>query len=152
MTLVTFSLKDVHYSLDVSHVEEVIPLPEITPLAKLPSFFCGMINLRGCALPIIDLRKRLGIEAEAYELSNDIIVIKYHDKTIGLIVDKVLSVVDVLEKDIMSSPTVTEGVDIQYISGVFQLETSLITLINLEMILNISEDVLTNFNLHLSGV
>ncbi len=152
MTLVTFSLKNVHYSIDVTFVEEVIPLPAITPVAKLPSFFCGVINLRGCAVPIIELRKWLDLEVACHELSNDIIVIKVDKKIMGLIVDKVLSVVDIQDHQIIPPPTMHEDIDIKYISGVVQLDSRLSMLIDLEEILNMADRSLACIDLKLSEI
>ncbi len=135
MTLITFSLDKMNYALDVVHVNEIIPLPEITPMAKLPSFFCGVINLRGSALPIIDLRKRLELEREEYRLSDDIIVIHINDQTMGLIVDKVLTVVDIESSQILPPPKMNEEIDIRHLAGVVQVESSLLMLINLNAIL-----------------
>ena len=139
MTLVIFSIKNVRYSVDVRNIEEVIPLPKITPLSNLPSFVCGIIYLRGRTVPIIDLRKRLGYEDHSFELDNDIIVTKVHGKIAGLIVDKVLSVVDVQDDLLIEPPDMIEGIDNRYMSAVTQLDQELIILLNLEKILTLTE-------------
>ncbi len=144
MTLVIFSLKNVRYAVDVSRVEEVIPLPAITPLYNLPSSVCGIIDLRGNAVPIIDLRKRLGHGDHPYELDNDIIVIKVNGKIAGLIVDKVLSVIDIQEKQMIAPPDVIDGLDNRYIASVAQMESELVLLLNLDNILTAPERDILN--------
>ena len=140
MTLVTFSISEARYALDVHHVEEVIPLPEITPLSNLPAFIRGMINLRGRAVPIIDLRKRLGVLDAKDELDNDFVVMKVHGKTTGLIVDKVQAVVNLKEDRLMPPPEMMEGVDIRYIAHVAQLESELLVFLDIDKILSASEN------------
>jgi len=153
MTLVIFSIKKIRYSLDVRSVEEVIPLPAITSLSNLPSFFTGIIYLRGNAVPIVDLRKRLGYEDHPYELDNDIIVIKVNGKTAGLIVDKVLSVIDVDELLLMNVQDAIEGVDNKYLSAVAHIENELIILLNVEQILSApGGDPYMKFNVDAQGV
>lgn len=136
MTLVSFSLNGVKYALDIFYVEEVIPLPEITFLAKLPSSFRGMINLRGVSVPIMDLRVCLGMDARPDALENDIIVIKVLHKVMGLIVDKVLDVSEIEDEECLPSPDVSDGIDLQYISGVAQLGPDFVSIIQLEALLN----------------
>lgn len=144
MTFVTFSLNDVLYALDIAHVEEVIPLPEITPVAKLPSFFRGMINLRGAAVCIMDLRTRLGLDAKPDTLETDIIVVKIADTLIGLIVDKVMNVTEIREDQHMSPPDGDAGIETHYIVGVARLGKVFVSIIQLERILKSDgkEDVL----------
>lgn len=135
MIYVTFSLNTAHYALDVAYVEEVIPLPAITPVAKLPLFFRGMINLRGTAVPIMDLSLRLGMKSCADALQTDIIIIKMAQKMTGLIVDKVLNVIEIQDEECIQPPEVNDEIEIQYIAGVAQLGADFIALIQLDRIL-----------------
>lgn len=135
MTLVIFSLENICYSLDVMNVEEVVPLPSITPLASLPPFICGMVNLRGSAVPIINLRKRFGLKNRPDELDDQVIFVKFHDSITGLIVDKVLSVEDVSEEQFMPPPDMIHGIDIQYMSAAIQIGNDLTVILNLDNIL-----------------
>lgn len=139
MTLVIFLLEDVRYSLDVKNVEEVVPLPAITPLATLPFFIRGIINLRGCAVPIIDLRKRLRLKERRDELDDEVIIVNFHNKITGLIVDKVLSVKDVPEDQFIPPPDMIEGVDIRYMNSVVQIGSDLIIILNLDNIFSMKE-------------
>lgn len=139
MTLVIFFLEGIRYSLDVKNVEEVVPLPAITPLAILPFFIRGIINLRGSMVPIIDLRKRLGIGENQDDLDNEIIIVKFQNKTTGLIVDKVLSVVDVCEDQFIPPPEMIDGVDIRYMASATQIGSDLIIVLNLNNIFSLKE-------------
>ena len=140
MVCVVFSLKGARYAIDVVNVEEVIPLPAITPVAKLPSFFCGMINLRGHAVPIMDLKNRLGMGVHLHVLSNDIVVIKVDGNITGLIVDKVLAVIEIQEDQRISAPQMNPGIDIQYIAGMAQLDSGLTFLLNIDRILAMTKN------------
>ncbi len=151
MTFVTFSLNRIHYALDIACVEEVIPLPEITPVPMLPLSFRGMINLRGLALPIMDLRIRLGLEPRPDALETDIIVVEMGQKRVGLIVDKVLEVCDIQDEQFLPPPKVSDGIDIQYIVGVAQLGMAFVFLMQLDQILNFDQkESFSNLNLQLS--
>jgi len=139
MILLIFSLQDVRYSLDVKNVEEVVPLPAITPFASLPSFIRGIINLRGNAVPVIDLRTRLGLMKCQDELYNKVVIVKLGNKLTGLVVDKVFSVLEVSENKFIPPPEMMEGVDIRFMSAAIQIESELLVILNLENILSIKE-------------
>mgnify|MGYP000497098657 CR=1 FL=1 len=153
MTFVTFSLNDIHYALDIACVEEVIPLPEITPVANLPLSFRGMINLRGCALPIMDLRTRLGLEPMPDALETDIIVIKMRQKLIGLIVDKVLEVCEIQDEQFLPPPKVSDCIETPYIKGVAQLGMAFVFLMELDQILTFEKkDSFANLDFQMSEI
>ena len=139
MILLIFSLQDVRYSLDVKNVEEVVPLPAITPFATLPSFIRGIINLRGNAVPVIDLRKRLGMKESKDELYNKVVIVKFRNKITGLVVDKVFSVSEVSESQFVSPPEMMEGVDVRFMSAAIQMGSELLVILNLENILSLKE-------------
>ncbi len=139
MNSVIFCLNNVRYAIDISVVEEVIPLPAITSIARLPSFIRGIINLRGITIPVIDLKERLGIGASPYELNNDIIIVRTNDKRAGFIVDDTLSIMDIPDSLFTPPPDIISGIDIRYISATARVDSDLIIFINLDNILTIKE-------------
>ena len=139
MNFVIFLLNDVRYAINISVVEEVIPLPAITSIARLPSFIRGIINLRGNTIPVIDLKERLGIGASPYELNNDIIIVKAHNKVAGFIVDDTLSITDIPDNLFTPPPDIINGIDIRYISATAQIGKDLIISLNLDNILSLKE-------------
>lgn len=140
MNIIIFLLDRVRYAINVDAVDEVIPLPAITPLAKLPPFIRGIINLRGHAIPIMDLKDRLGTGTSYYELDNDVIIAKIHNKRIGLIVDDTLSIINVPDAIFIPPPDMINEIDIRYISAVAKINSDLIILLNLDNILNLNEE------------
>jgi purine-binding chemotaxis protein CheW len=64
-------------------------------LPQPPFFMEGVINLRGHIIPVIDLRKRLGLEISDYNDGTRIIVVEFSGQTVGAIVDAVREVAQV---------------------------------------------------------
>ena len=62
--LVVFSLAGERYAVDTAHVQDVVPLPEITPLPCTPSFVLGVVNHRGRILPVLDFRRLFDLSGE----------------------------------------------------------------------------------------
>lgn len=139
MNLIVFLLENARYSLDVKNVEEIVPLPYITPLANLPSFIRGIINLRGTAVPVLDLRKRIGLKSKSDELNDTVIIVNFHDTITGLIVDRVLYVIDVYEDQFMPPPEMLNGIDVKYMYAAAQVDKQLTVVLNLDNILTLKE-------------
>ena len=90
------------YGIDAEQVETIITDHTITRLPRVPHYVRGIINLRGQIIPIIDIRLRLG-KPEADE--NCIMVVNVGNDCIGILVDGVDKMVDVLPSSILPMPT-----------------------------------------------
>ena len=62
--LVSFKLANEEFGVDIIQVQEIMRLQEITKVPQMPDFVEGVINLRGNVIPIVDLRKKFGIEVK----------------------------------------------------------------------------------------
>ncbi len=103
MQMLTFSLDNVLYGVDVHQVREVKNFEGVTPVPYAPDYVRGVTNLRGEVIPVIDLRKRFGITGKTNENTNIMIIVQ--DKhPIGIMVDSVMEVLTLSKKDIESNP------------------------------------------------
>ena len=64
--VVAFKLRNEEYGFSILNVQEIKGLTDITRVPFAPDFIKGVINLRGSVLPVIDLKKRLGLEDTPY--------------------------------------------------------------------------------------
>lgn len=141
LQLVTFKLGAEEFSVEILKVQEIIRLIELTRVPKAPSFIDGVINLRGNVIPVMDLRKRFGIEVT--ETTNDtrIIIVEIGEATVGFKVDAVNEVLRISTDTIEPPPSMVSGVDSEYIEGVGKLEDRLLILLNVDKILADSEKI-----------
>jgi purine-binding chemotaxis protein CheW len=138
--LVTFTLGHEEYGVDISKVREINRLTEITHVPKAPTFVEGLINLRGTVVPIIDLRKRFGIEPAGEEKQQRIIVVDIGGRTIGVIVDSVSEVLNLAAEAIDEVPaTISCGVNQRFLTGVGKIGNRLMLLLDLDSILSADE-------------
>src|SRR5699024_3070829 len=93
------------------------------------------INLRGVIIPVIDLRKRFGIEQTGMTEDNRIIIVNFNNKEVGIIVDVASDVTDIPKEIIEAPPEVIGSINVDYVEGVVKLEQRLIVLLNLESLL-----------------
>jgi purine-binding chemotaxis protein CheW len=118
-------------------VQEIIRVAEITPVPRAPAAIKGVINLRGRIIPVIDLKRRLGLgEVESTRVAR-VVVVRLKDRLVGLLVDGASQVLKVPLSIIEPAPEEVVEIDANYIRGVAKLEKRLIILVDLVKILGV---------------
>lgn len=133
--LATFVLAREEYGVDVKQVQEIRRVTEITSVPRAPEFVRGVINLRGRILPVLDLRRRLGLGEVTVGRASRIVVVHLRGRLLGLLVDGAQQVLKVPVSQVEPAPeeVVQKGGD--YIRGVAKLADRLIVLVDLERLL-----------------
>jgi purine-binding chemotaxis protein CheW len=133
--LVTFYLDREEYGVDVRRVQEIRRVGEITTVPRAPEFVRGVINLRGRILPVLDMKKKLGLGEVAESRAARIVVVRVRERLLGLLVDGASQVPKIPVSRIEPPPeeVVERGGD--YIRGVAKLDDRLIILVDLERLL-----------------
>jgi len=139
LQLVTFSIGDEEFGVEILKVQEIIRMLEITKVPKAPPFVEGVINLRGKVIPILDLRKRFGLQSRSHDKNTRIIVIEINSMIVGFIVDSVSEVLRLPANTVEPPPPVVAGLDSDYISGVGKLEDRLLIMLDLNRLLSNEE-------------
>lgn len=138
---VVFRLGKEEYAFDITSVKEIRDLEQVAKVHRSPSYIEGVMNLRGKLVTVVDLRKRLGIEAKAPDDSSKIVVIEAADAPVGFLVDEVTEVIRVGKEDIEQAPAyVADGLEAEYVKGIAKMETRLVTIIDPVRILELSTD------------
>lgn len=140
LQLVTFSIDEEEFGVNILKVQEIIRIMEITRVPRSPEFVEGVINLRGRVIPIVDLRRRFGLAAIAHDKDTRIIIIELNSLVVGFIVDAVSEVLRIPADTVEPTPPVAAGVDSEYISGVGKLQDRLLILLDLDKLLT-AEDL-----------
>jgi purine-binding chemotaxis protein CheW len=133
--LATFVLDREEYGVDVRQVQEIRRVGEITAVPRAPKFVRGVINLRGRILPVLDLKRKLGLGDVALQRNARIVVVRTADRVLGLLVDGASQVLKVPVSRVEPPPeeVVERGGD--YIRAVAKLDDRLIILIDLARVL-----------------
>jgi len=134
---VGFGISKEHFGVNILSVQEIIRSTEVTAVPNSPTFVEGVINLRGDIIPVIDLRKRLGLfNAEKVVKRNWILILTISNRAAGFIVDKVTKVLKVPKDSIDPPPSiVTAGLENQYIQGVCEVDKELLIILDFESVL-----------------
>jgi purine-binding chemotaxis protein CheW len=138
--LVAFKLGREEYGISILQVQEIKRMTDITRVPYTPDYIRGVMNLRGSVLPVLDLKKRLGLESNEITDDTRIVIVKVDDLSVGLIVDAVSEVMTIGQENIENSQTVVTSVAANYLDGVGKLENRLLILLNLEAIIGINQE------------
>ena len=131
--VVVFQMGKELFAVSISEVWEIVLMHPITPVPGSPDFVEGVVNLRGQIIPIINLSKRLGIEAKEITSDTRIVVAQVGENTVGMIVDAVEKVTHIPTEDIeVPNGIALEGEVLNYVQGIAKVEEGLITLVDLE--------------------
>jgi len=135
--LVSFFLSEEEYAVDVRLVQEIIRVSEITQVPRAPEFIKGVINLRGRIIPVIDLKRKLGLGEVEIGRQTRVVVVRLRERLIGLLVDGASQVLKVPVSTIEAAPEEVVEIDANYIRGVAKLAERLIILVDLQKILGV---------------
>lgn len=135
MQLVSFRLAQEEYGIEITKVQEIILMGEITRVPQTPAYIKGLINLRSTVIPIVDLRLRFGLPQEEATDETRIMVVNVAGKTIGIIVDAVSEVLRISHEQIAPPPPTVAGLGQEYLTGLVKLESRLLILLDIDKIL-----------------
>jgi len=139
LQLVTFHVGNEEFGVEILDVREINRLMDITRVPHAPDFVEGVINLRGQVIPVVDLRKRFGLEAGSRDKDARIVVVELTDKVVGFLVDSVSEVLRVAGSTVEPPPAMVAGIESEYIEGVVKLEDRLLILLDLQKLLTRGE-------------
>lgn len=131
----SFRLQTEQYGFHIRYVAEIIQFQDVTPVPDLPEYVMGVINLRGRIIPVVDLKKRFGLNANGYESSACIIIMTVESTTIGIAVDAVLDVTNIGKEQIDPPPEGRQGGAHAFILGVGKSDSGITLLLNPEPIM-----------------
>ncbi len=115
---VSFRLAQERYALEVHLVEEIQPIKELTRIPCTPAFVFGAVNVRGCILPVIDIKSFFGLTPSKLTPASKIIVVETDELQLGVIADQVDEVMDIRVHEIKTQIETLSGSSEAFIRGV----------------------------------
>ncbi|MBI4363189.1 MAG: chemotaxis protein CheW [Euryarchaeota archaeon] len=138
--LVVFRLGREEYAADIGQVREIILPGAVTPVPRSPPFVEGVINLRGQITTVVDLRKRLGLPAQAPGKEARILIADLPSGSIGFLVDAVAEVRRLpMEAISPPSPVASGGAASPFLRGIGRAENRLLILLDLAQVVATEE-------------
>ncbi len=134
--LLTVSVGDVVYCIDVAHVTEIIRLQTITQIPGVPMHIRGVINLRGTVIPVVDVRTRFGLAPREYDERTCIVVVKVRGAMVGCTVDTVIEVTDIPLDAIQPPPGAGTETIPPYVRAMARMKDHVYVLLDTEALLS----------------
>ena len=135
LQLVTFTLNDEEYAVDILSVQEINRITEITQVPNSPDFVDGVINLRGKVIPVINMRKKFGLNDKASDDTSRVIIMDIQGVTNGLLVDSVSEVLRIPSNIVEPPPPLSSSTHSKFIKGIAKMENRLIVLIDINKLM-----------------
>ena len=109
------------YAIKVVNVSEIRSWEAVARVPNTPASVKGILNLRGSAVPVVDMRIRLGVSAPEYGKQTVVIVVSSNiegrDRLAALVVDSVWEVMIATVDDIRATPDFGNAVETEFIVG-----------------------------------
>ncbi|MFP4314651.1 MAG: chemotaxis protein CheW [Desulfovibrionales bacterium] len=133
-----FELADEHFAINIGKVREVLELLKITRVPGMPASMRGIINLRGNAVPVVDLRETLGLGRTKRTVDTCIIIVEVRlgeeDIVLGALTDSVREVFELADDQVIPTPGMGAGIDTDFLLGMGKREEQFVMLLDVEQV------------------
>lgn len=134
---VVFSLNKQEYGIEISFAQEILRIPDnITHIPNMPNYVDGIFSLREDVIPILNLKKRFGLQLTNQDADSRLLVVNIKDNIIGFIVDDVDEIVQIDESSIDSLESISSKIGKDSVKGIGKIEERLILLLDLSKLEN----------------
>ncbi|MBL4638128.1 MAG: chemotaxis protein CheW [Proteobacteria bacterium] len=136
----TFLLGDEEYGVEILRVQEIKGWDIVTNIPNTPDYLCGVLNLRGTIVPVVDLRLRFEMSVCEYTPTTVIVVLNIEgetQRTVGIVVDGMSDTHNVMPDDIKPPPDFGNTIDIDYITGLVSLGENMVMLLDIDRLLSV---------------
>ncbi|MGO9013948.1 MAG: chemotaxis protein CheW [Dissulfurispiraceae bacterium] len=140
LQLVTFNLGSEEYAVAILKVQEINRMKEITRVPNSPPYVEGVINLRGKVIPVVNLRRKFGLESKENNEQTRIMIMDIQGITMGLVVDSVSEVLRIPSTTVEPTPPMASNIAAEFIKGIAKVEERLIILLDMDRLLGKVEE------------
>lgn len=134
----TFTLGDEVFALDIASVREVLEYTTITKVPRTPEYIRGVINLRGRAVPVVDVRLKFGMPETARTVNTCIIIVEVkldgEETVLGALADSVKEVMDIEPKDMEPAPRMGTSIKADFIRGIGKHNDDFIIILDIDKV------------------
>jgi len=132
--MIVFQLAEIRCGLDIMAIREIVNRGRIVPIPTAPPFVLGATDHRGSLVPVIDLRRRLGLPPSTSPRAKWIIAISA-GKDVALVVDLVTGVTAVGNAERRERHPLADGGELAWVKSVYGIAAGLLFELDIEAIL-----------------
>jgi purine-binding chemotaxis protein CheW len=138
--VVTFRVGQQDFAFDILQVERILRYEKPAGVPRAPDYLEGVLKFEGATIPVVDLRKRLEVDATVGDETR-LMVLAFENERIGVLVDEVREVLRVDAGTIAAPPPLVRGLAAAYIAGILTSRERPVVLLNARKLLNSSERI-----------
>jgi len=139
----TFKLGDEEFGLTIAKVREVLDFTSLTKVPQTPDYMCGVLNLRGSVVPVVDLKLKFGLQQTARTVNTCIIIVEIEIDgeftVLGVLADAVHQVVEIAAEQVEPAPKIGTRLDTAFIQGMGQLEEDFVVILDIDKVFSLDE-------------
>lgn len=136
--LVLLTVDGQTYALPLAAVDRILRMVEVTPLPGAPDVVEGVINIQGEVVPVVSIRRRLGLAHRAVNVSDSLVVAHARARRLAIIAEAVLGVVERPADAVVSTGDIAHG--IRHIEGVLKTSDGLVLIHDLDRFFSLEEE------------
>lgn len=139
----TFMLSGDEFAVPIMQVKEIIEYDGLTTVPMVPGFIAGALNLRGAIVPVVDLAVKFDMPPTKITRRTCVIIMEVRlddEQTVmGILVDKVLQVIDIAEENIEAAPSLGAQIRTDFIRGMGKLDDRFVIILAIDKVLSTEE-------------
>lgn len=137
----TFVLGGENFALSILAIKEILEYAEPTTVPMMPSFIRGVVNLRGAAVPVIDLAVRFGRQPTAISKKTCIVMVESDEdrQVLGIMVDAVNEVLEIPVAEIEPAPSFGASIRADFIQGMGKVRGGFVVILDARRVLSTEE-------------
>jgi purine-binding chemotaxis protein CheW len=139
----TFKLEDEVFALDIAKVREVLEYTTVTKVPRTPDFMCGVINLRGGVVPVVNMRLKFGMPDAEKTVNTCIIIVEVkldgETTVLGALADSVQEVMDLEPDQIEPAPRIGTRLRTDFIKGMGKHDNKFIMILDIDKVFSADE-------------
>ncbi len=139
----TFKLGDEEFGLTIAKVREVLDFTSLTKVPQTPDYMCGVLNLRGSVVPVVDLKLKFGLQQTVRTVNTCIIIVEIEIDgeitVLGILADAVHEVVEIAAEQVEPAPKIGTRLDTAFIQGMGKLEEDFVVILDIDKVFSLDE-------------
>jgi len=136
----TFMLGKEAFALGILSIKEILEYAAPTEIPMMPAFIRGVVNLRGAAVPVVDLSARFNRPAQVVTKQTCIVIVEVAANEsrhiIGVVVDAVNEVLEIPAAEIEPTPSFGASIRADFIEGMGKVRGKFVIILNASRVLS----------------
>jgi purine-binding chemotaxis protein CheW len=132
----SFRLGNEDYAIDILTVREIRAFEKPTRIANTPAFICGVINLRGVIVPIVDMRIKFDLPNPEYDSLTAVIILNIANRLVGIVVDTVMDVLPLKASEICPAPEFNSRIQASFVRGLAPMKDRMLILMDIQALIS----------------